>query len=135
LFEGGTRVPALLTWSGVARAGEVNEPLAAIDIAPTLLHNSRFDGTDISGLIQSRSRMAERTLFWEYDGQIAGRRGRWKLLTSHREFLGGPLTQSDWLSDLVNDPAETRNIASEHPEIVASLKREMASWKQKNDAK
>jgi arylsulfatase A-like enzyme len=134
LFEGGMRVPALLTWPGAARPGTVDEPLAAIDLAPTFLQSTHAtaDGADLSGLLRSRSALPERTLFWEYDGQVAARSGAWKLLTSHREFLGGPLTESDWLSDLRKDPTETRNVAAEHPEVVAMLKRGIAEWKQKN---
>lgn len=135
LFEGGMRVPALLTWPGVVRPGIVNEPLAAIDIAPAFLHASQpsMDGVDISGVLRNRSPLPERTLFWEYDGQLAARKGRWKLLTTHREFLGGPLTQSDWLSDLSADPGETRNVAAQHTEIVTALKRELGDWKQQNE--
>jgi arylsulfatase A-like enzyme len=134
LFEGGMRVPALLKWPGVAGVGDVNEPLAAMDIAPTLLqrNSSSFDGMDASALLRRRSHIPERTLFWEYDGQTAARSGRWKLLTSHREFLGGTLTETEWLSDLMGDPAETRNMAAGHGGIVASLKREIAGWKSRN---
>lgn len=134
LFEGGMRVPALLTWPGALRPGTVDEPLAAIDLAPTFLHSTHVssDGIDVSRLLRDRSPLPARTLFWEYDGQVAARSGAWKLLTSHREFLNGPLTESDWLSDLRKDPAETRNVAAEHPEVVAALKHDIAEWKQKN---
>ena len=124
-----------MTWPGVARPGDVSEPLAAIDIAPTFIRSSPFDGTDISAVLQRRSPLTERALFWEYDGQIATRKGRWKLLTSHREFLNGPLTESDWLSDLSSDPGETKNVAAAHPDVVSSLKAEIAVWKRKNDQK
>jgi arylsulfatase A-like enzyme len=135
LFEGGMRVPALLAWPGFVRPGVVQEPLAAIDIAPTFLRASHptDDGTDISGLRRDRSPLPERTLFWEYDGQSAARKGRWKLLTAYREFLNGPLTQSDWLSDLSSDPGEAQNVASRQPDVVASLKSELAAWKQQNE--
>jgi arylsulfatase A-like enzyme len=135
LFEGGIRVPALLAWPGAVKPGDVNEPLAAMDLAPTLLHaRSPFDGTDITALLRNRTPLPERTLIWEYDGQIAARRGRWKLLTSYREGLGESLTQSDWLSDIEADPSETRNLASANPAVVESLKREMAAWNQGNQA-
>ena len=135
LFEGGTRVPALMTWPGVVKPGDVSETLAAIDIAPTFVRSASFDGTDASAVIQKRNPLAERTLCWEYDGQVAARKGRWKLLTSHREFLNGPLAESDWLSDLSADPGETKNIAASHPDIVAALKTEIASWKRKIEQK
>lgn len=128
LFEGGIRVPALLAWPGAVRSGVVNEPLAAMDLAPTFIRGS-FDGTDLTRLLRDRQPLAERTVVWEYAGQTAARKGRWKLLTSHREFLGGPLTQSDWLSDLSADPGETRNVAAQHPDIVSALKADIAEWK------
>lgn len=135
LFEGGHRVPALLTWPGAVRPGVVSEPLMAMDLAPTLLRAANpFDGVDLTALLRSRSPLSERTIFWEYDGQIAARRGRWKLLASHREGLGEPLRQSGWLSDLASDPGETRNLAGANPGIVESLQREIAGWKKNNDA-
>lgn len=133
LFEGGIRVPALMTWPGVVPAGEVNDPLAAIDIAPTFARSGSYDGGDLSSLLRKRVPLPERTLCWEYDGQIAARRGPWKLLTSHREFLGGPLTETDWLSNLSRDPGETKNIASAHPDVVAALKARIASWRNENN--
>lgn len=135
LFEGGNRVPALMTWPGAVRPGLVDEPLAAMDIAPTLLRlsPSATDGTDLSALLRDRTRLPERTLFWEYDGQFAARRGDWKLLTSYREFLGGELTQFDWLSNLRDDPHETKNVAPANAELVKSLKQELAMWRQKNE--
>ena len=135
MFEGGARVPALMTWPDVIRPGDVSEPVAAMDVAPTIAKSGSFDGIDLSALLQKRSAVAERARCWEYDGQIAARRGRWKLLTSHREFLGGPLTKSDWLSDLASDPGETKNFAAAHPDVVSRLKADIASWKLKNDPK
>lgn len=134
LFEGGMRVPAILSWPGAVRPGVVADALAAIDFAPTFLGRvpPSLDGMNVSGLLKDRSPIPERTLFWEYDKQLAARSGPWKLLTSHREFLNGPLTESEWLSDLRDDPGEKRNVAGMHPDIVASLKRKMTAWKQEN---
>jgi arylsulfatase A-like enzyme len=135
LFEGGIRVPALLAWPGAVKPGTVDEPLAAMDLAPTLLHATKpFDGADISALLRNRTPLAERTIVWEYDGQVAARRGRWKLVTGYRAGLGEPLTQDDWLSDVAADPAETRNVAAANREVVEMMKREMATWRQGNGA-
>ena len=129
LFEGGIRVPAMLSWPGVARPGVLEAPVAAMDIAPTLLRSSVGDGTDLRGLLQQIAPLPERPMFWEYDGQLAVRRGRWKLLTAHREFLNAPLVTSDWLSDLAADPGESRNVAAAQPDVVIALKKDLAAWK------
>lgn len=127
LFEGGIRVPAL--WSGPeVRPGDVDETMCAIDVAPTLTGAGDFDGVDASAVLRDRKKLPERALLWEYDAQRAVRRGRWKLLLSWRPYLNGPLTEEPWLSDLVSDPGETRNVAAAHPDIVRSLRRD---WEQR----
>jgi arylsulfatase A-like enzyme len=137
LFEGGMRVPALLAHPGAIGPRVENSALAAMDLMPTLLRMagrtppSDVDGADLSALLLQRGAIPARTLFWDYDGQSAARSGEWKLLTSHREGLGQPLQKGPWLSNLAKDPGETRNFASENPDLVAKLTDAIATWRAK----
>jgi len=61
----------------------------------------------------------------------AVRQGPWKLLGNPQDTSKkAPLTPADrlYLANLENDVSETTNVASEHPEIVARLKRSHEEW-------
>ena len=62
----------------------------------------------------------DRDLFWEHEGNCAVRRGRWKLVRKHRH---------PWeLYDIEADRTELRNLAPEHPELVADLELAYQAW-------
>lgn len=74
-----------------------------------------FSGDEIPG-------SAERVLYWEIsqseDNFVqAARRGRWKIIRRISRTKGVFVE----LHDLIEDPAETRNYASQHPETVSEL--------------
>jgi arylsulfatase A-like enzyme len=137
LFEGGMRVPAMLAYPGTISPRVENSTLAAMDLMPSVLSMTgtpvpaAVDGVDASALLLRKMPIAERTLFWDYGGQSAARSGQWKLLTSHREGLGQPLQKGPWLSNMTQDPGETRNFAAEQPEVAARLADAVATWRSK----
>lgn len=139
LFEGGIRVPAIISWpSTLPQGAEWSEPAAMMDLLPTLLDaagvpsSGAIDGRSVLGALRdagSTAPSADRTLFWEYGPQLAARRGRFKLTTSAREHLGGPFELGrSILVDLEADPAESTDISAEHPEVAASLQAELSAW-------
>lgn len=59
-------------------------------------------------------------MYWEHVGNSAIRRGQWKLV---REY------GSDWeLYDLSEARTEEHNVASEHPDLVATLVADYEAW-------
>lgn len=54
-------------------------------------------------------------VFPEYGGQVATRFGDWKVV---RRQLARPKPGEWELYNLATDPGETRDLASEHPELV-----------------
>lgn len=130
LFEGGTRVPAMLRWPGKIPAGQVSEAVCmGMDLAPTLLRATGFDGTDLMDHLMNRKPVAERTVFWEYKTQMCARREQWKLLIDPMEGLGKPTITGTMLFDLKTDPAEKNDVAASHSEIVQRLTEELKAWK------
>jgi arylsulfatase A-like enzyme len=144
-FEGGVRVPCVMRWPGRIPAGRTcTEPLMTIDVLPTVagrvgapLPPLPIDGRDVWPVLNGTGTNGERS-YWFYYGQNqlqALRRGRWKLLLPHTaavlEGHGGgndglpipyrPLKTGLELYDLENDPAETRNVADEHPRVLETL--------------
>ncbi|GAA1717895.1 sulfatase-like hydrolase/transferase [Isoptericola hypogeus] len=132
LFEGGIRMPTIVRWPGVVDRGtEITEPGAMMDLLPTILTAAgvpvpgRVDGV-VPGWAGGTG--AERDLFWEYGPQLAVRRGRWKLVRSPREVLGGPFVLDEMLVDLETDPAETTDARERVPGVAAALGEALDDW-------
>ena len=134
LYEGGIRVPGIWSWPSVLPAGVTcSEPAQMMDVVPTLLAAADVplppdvDGTDLLPLL-TEGTATERTLTWEYENQQAIRRGPWKLVTNPSERLGAPSTTGHELYNLLDDPAETSNVSTSHPEILADLLGTNEKW-------
>jgi arylsulfatase A len=139
LFEGGLRVPAMISWPGKIPTGEVREQLATgCDWFPTITEltgaangEQRLDGRSLVDVIQSNSAASpHRTVYWESGGgkdnrQWAVRDGDWKLVVNGRN------TKPDekiFLSNLMESVTETENQASANPQIVQRLTRLHEDW-------
>ncbi len=135
LFEGGHRVSSWMRWPGRIRPGQViDQPLMAMDLMPTLLNWSGravpagVDGVDASSVLLDGKPAPDRTLYWDYAGQRAARRGNWKLIEKPNEGLGTKQLDETWLVDLKEDPEEKINRATAAPEKLAEMKAALAQW-------
>lgn len=118
LWEGGIRIPALVSWKGRIEPNQViSQPVCNIDIVPTLgaitgfadtLSGLPVDGKDISQVLFNQKTI-ERDIFWRYREQTAFRRGVWKLLNNEE------------LYNLQSDISEKNNLAAEYPDKVKEL--------------
>lgn len=143
LFEGGIRVPAMISWPGTIPAGEVREQLATgCDWLPTLAQycgvetgEADLDGQSLCRVIADDSAASPHETFqWQFGGgkkpQWAVRQGPWKLIGNPRDTSEaqrsrkGRGTRSElFLANLQQDVSEQKNLAEQHPEIVERLKR------------
>jgi len=124
LYEGGIRVPAIVRWPGVAPAGRVSDaPWALWDLLPTLAQvagvrpPAGIDGVSVLEAWRGRRGRPHPPFYWEFTErgfEQAVRSGSWKGV---RHAKRGPLE----LYDLRSDPAETRDLAKERPEVVRQL--------------
>jgi arylsulfatase A-like enzyme len=135
LFEGGIRMPALMSWPGVIPAGKtVDEPGQTMDIFPTFLQwagasiDTPIDGLDVRAMVAENARTPHREFFWEYQGQLAIRSGEWKLMLDAREGLGDPITAPKWLSNLREDPSETKNWVDQAADVARRLEQRLTEW-------
>ncbi len=134
LFEGGIRVPAIISWPGHLPEGQVREQMGhGCDWLPTIaelcgvpLPEVRLDGKSLAAAIRSADAPTPHdALHWQLEKSWAVRSGDWKLLhdpldTTRRH--PGEVIPGDFLVNLRDDPAEKRNVAGAHPDIVARLK-------------
>ena len=124
VLEGGLRVPFIAQWPGKIKPGTVSEfPSYFPDLFPTLLavagqpDTRPHDGQNLVPVFQGQELLRTKDLYWEHGDQQALISGDWKLV---RRRLGkkNPTTK---LFNLIEDPGETNNLATEKPEILERL--------------
>ncbi len=132
LWEGGTRVPFVMSMPGTLPEGEVRHaPIITLDILPTALaaadlpdpfaHARPLDGVNLMPYALGESdTQPHETLYWRHGTVAAVRHGNWKLIRVERS--------PDILIDLANDPFETTNLAGQHPDVVAQLHELLTQW-------
>jgi arylsulfatase A-like enzyme len=141
LFDGGMHVPAMMSWParipGGARIGEV---AMSMDILPTVGRAigatvPGVDGSDILAVAAKGARSPHEAIFWSQGGQLAVRRGEWKLVIGGKPFDRSPdgakpLIGEDaiFLSNLASDPGETKNLRRLHPNLVDELSTLVSCW-------
>jgi arylsulfatase A-like enzyme len=136
LYEGGIRVPLIVSWPGAIAPGVEPTPVTLIDLFPTLNALSGGDGTAADGaslaaLLNDGRPLPERPLHWHYPhysnqgGRPGGaiRQGDWKLIEQYE-------TGRRELFHLGRDAGESRNLADSEPGRVADLAAKLAAWRQ-----
>ena len=125
LYEGGIRVPTIVRWPGHIASGSTSGVVASFaDVLPTLADlagGSVPEGIDGLSIVPTltgnpRSQELHKYLYWEFyerGGTRAVRMGEWKAVA--KSFSGKELE----LYHLPTDLGEQKNVAAEHPEIVA----------------
>ncbi len=126
LYEGGVRVPAIVSWPAQIKAGKVDAPVHITDWMPTFCtlagcrpdRDLRWDGVNIASLLTARAKLAERPLYcvapsWR---SRSLRLGNWKLIV-HGEKAARRIE----LFDLAADPSEAKNQAEQQPDRVKQL--------------
>jgi arylsulfatase A len=139
-YEGGLRIPALAWWPGKIESGATSNQLCYFaDIMPTFaevagLEKPTFtDGLSILPTLLGESAIGRKQeqhdyLYWESpDGWVSVRSGDWKIVKrgkgmskSTRRDTGEPNGVFE-LYNIVNDPGESNDLSSSHPEIVDKL--------------
>jgi arylsulfatase A-like enzyme len=135
-YEGGLRVPCIMRWPGQVPAGRTSDAMfASIDFLPTFGRLAGFqvptdriiDGVDQSDLLLGRSESGNRNVYHYFcQNEIqAVRKGAWKLhLPNHKVFYGYVKDRGSGELELYNlqtDLGEKKNVAKEHPDVVADL--------------
>ncbi|QTD36425.1 sulfatase-like hydrolase/transferase [Polaribacter batillariae] len=141
LFEGGIRLPTIISWKNTLPKNRVNnEFLMNVDWLPTLANLCELknipkdiDGLDLSQMIKnSNSALPRKEAFWKYGNQWAVRKGNWKLIgypkdTSHKGKLDAT-EDALFLSNLSEDVSEMKNLAHKYPQKVKELTAAFLQW-------
>ncbi|HDJ33285.1 MAG TPA: arylsulfatase [Bacteroidetes bacterium] len=149
-WEGGQRVPCIMSWPGHIPAGTIcNETASTIDLFPTLagivnapLPEKKIDGVDILPLmtgVEGANPRDEFVYFFQFADPVANleavRKGQWKLVFPHTSInvegckpgmngRGGEdkrVKVGYCLYDLRRDPGEHYDVKEFYPGVVEEL--------------
>ena len=138
LYEGGIRVPFIVTWPGKIPAGRVDSTsiIGAVDIVPTILDLAGV--TAPAGLSAGRHQRAEPglvptsterpPLFWEWLGYKKIKNSGWSCVMVAGNCYAVTTKKQPSFYDIHADPTEQKNLALQHPEVVARLTQTALTW-------
>ncbi len=137
LYEGGIRVPLIVSLPGRGRAGAVSDtPVSLADLYPTIAELAggqarpgATQGRSLTPLLDGGGGFPARDLYWYYPHYspqakrpgAALRSGRFKLI----EHYDPPAVE---LYDIENDIGESRNLAEEDPRRAAEMQDKLSRW-------
>ena len=143
LYEGGIRMPFIISWLGKIPEGTVDSStvISSVDLFPslckiasaTLPENTKLDGEDLSDAFFGNPVERDTDLYWYYVNDprpgkeeyvspfLAMRSRQWKLLM---EPDGSDLQ----LFNLDNDIDESENLVKEHPDLVSRMSEKLYEW-------
>lgn len=137
LYEGGIVAPLLVSWKGKIAAGSLTDRVSGFeDWMPTLLEligrseltPQGLDGVSFAPTLLGKSQEPKPFLYREfpsYGGQQSIRQGDWKAVRQKLKPMKAGTPQTE-LYNLADDPTESKDVAADHPEIVARLEKLMA---------
>ncbi len=134
-YEGGHRVPFFIRWpaGGIGGGRDVARLTAHFDVLPTLVElcglkftaKNSLDGRSLVPLIKNPgAEWLERTLFVHVQREEIP--PKWRASAVLRERWR--LQNGAELYDLRADPAQARDVAARHPEVVTALRADYEAW-------
>jgi arylsulfatase A-like enzyme len=143
-FEGGIRVVAALRWPAeLAKGGKFESIMSVMDVFPTLAaaagveakNTRRLDGRNLwPALHEGKPVRLERMLFFGSETPIRGSLDltafddEWKLVQTVKQGqLSAEVTHH--LFRIADDPYETNDLASQHPDVVTRMAEAIRHWR------
>ncbi len=131
VYEGGLRVPFIISWPGKLNPSVCREPVISIDIMPTIcailgikLPADRvYDGKNMLPAINGELKkpLHEELYFDGDEDRWAVRQGKWKLVFDKKGVLE--------LYDIENDIGESIDLAAQNPDKTNELKLKYEKWR------
>lgn len=129
LFDDQVHIPMIVRIPGAHVGETVDRPVAAIDLAPTLLGAL---GIPAPESFQGVDRLASDApkddhFFVEYPTYDSSAQKAW--IEGRFKYLHDPLFHTEALYDFVADPGEKSDVAGEHPEVVARARKALDAFR------
>ncbi|HJN71053.1 MAG TPA: sulfatase-like hydrolase/transferase, partial [Phycisphaerales bacterium] len=128
-WEGGIRVPFVVSWKNHFSPQRYNNLVSALDVAATAIENAGGEvGDDLDGVdllpyfneTVGSELQPHLSLFWRRHMAAAVREGDWKLIRVEES--------SPMLFNIEEDLGETTNLAEKHPQKVQHMLDLLAAW-------
>jgi len=140
-YEGGIRVPSIVSWPGKIPQGEVRSEMATgCDWFPTIAEycgakvakDRKLDGRSLVKVIaDAKAPSPHKSFYWQLGSQAVVREGEWKLLLKPKDHNrptdrepGGKL----FLANVREDPGESKNLSKTKPDVVERLMKLQKSY-------
>lgn len=146
VFEGGIRVPFIVSWPGILKPGVFPHPVIQLDFTPTALAAAgiliqpewQLDGVNLLPFLSGlKSGPPHNELFWRVGQKTAIRAGDYKLLSIDQSIDQSldPLNKAQSqdlkqirLYNLAQDIGETTDLSRQMPEKIKELKAKWEVW-------
>jgi arylsulfatase A-like enzyme len=144
LYEGGVRVPFIVSWPGKITPGtSLSTPTAHVDLFPTLLElagaakpRQPLDGESLLPLLLGKSTTLTRdAIFQHFPGYLGSGPGLWRT-TPVSLIQAGDWKLMEYLEDghlelynLKEDLGETKNLATSNPDKAKELHDRLLAWR------
>ena len=144
MFEGGTRVPFIISWPGKITPGVSDALVCQLDFMGSFsnlvgIENPSFDSRNTLNSFLGKSEKGRDQLVLEASGKIFLRKGNWVMIPPYE----GPKIVNEWvknetansqdfqLYNLSDDLEQLRNLASDYPEKVQEMIKSMKEIKER----
>ena len=128
MFEGGIRVPCIVSWPKTLPKGRVSDEfLTSLEVFPTvakavgapLPKETVLDGFDMLPVLKGDRPTSRKEMFWQRRGDKGARVANWKWVES---------AKGNGLFDLETDIGETEDLSEKRPEILKMVKSRFEAW-------
>lgn len=141
-WEGGIRVPFIMSWKGRLPAGKTDSrPVIQLDVLPTalaaagipILPEWKLDGVNLLPFLTGQASGApHEALYWRTGDVMAIRKGEWKLVKTYSGGSavdpGTPSIAGAKLFNLKDDVGEVRDLAGAQPAKLGELRNAWERW-------
>jgi arylsulfatase A len=140
LYEGGIRVPLIISWKGKIKPGSQSDHVAALwDFFSTFQQlanvpvTKNIDGISILPALLNKPQPRHDYLYWEFHESGGRQAVRWKNWKAIRLNVSTANAQAIELYDIAKDPSEKNNIAVQNENIVKQMEAFMKAAHKKNN--
>lgn len=140
LYEGGIRVPMIISWKGKIKEGSTTDHVTALwDLFPTFQEianisvEKNIDGISILPLLMNKPQPDHEYLYWELHEAGGKQAVLWKNWKAVKLNVSIGKNEPLELYDIAKDPSEEMNVAAENKEIVKQIEAFMKEAHQKNN--